>query len=166
MSDGDVFPPRQSTRSSDLDLPYNPDGLYELEHEDDILFGEDHEPLDYTRYGVVTPSSPTAAERDDPAWNRITEIIRQARGGIDEDEISDSESVVTVGELGEDARMGMGMGMEDGDGEGDEREPQGPDEYALARQQRRQSGNENTWEVGALSLSVFVLPSSPLLFRS
>jgi hypothetical protein len=110
-SDSDVFPPRRSTRTSDLELPYNPDGLYEFEHEDEILFGEDHDLLDYGRLGVA-PSSPNAAERDDPAWNRINDIIRQARGGRDEDEISDSESVVSVGELGEDARLGMGVEMQ------------------------------------------------------
>jgi hypothetical protein len=169
-SDSDVFPPRRSTRTSDLELPYNPDGLYEFEHEDEILFGEDHDLLDYGRLGVA-PSSPNAAERDDPAWNRINDIIRQARGGRDEDEISDSESVVSVGELGEGARLGMGVevdadglgGVEDADrgrrGHGDdddddedEREPQSPKEHALARQQRRQSGNENTWEVSAVPL--------------
>ena len=76
--------------------------------------------------------APGPAEKDDAVWNRMGEIMR-AKGGQEDDGMSDSESVVTVGQLGDEARL-------DGGGLGDE--------AMLARQQRRQSGNENTWEVG------------------
>lgn len=75
--------------------------------------------------------APGPAEKDDVAWNRLGEIMR-AKGGEDEDGISDSESVVSVGQLEEGARL---------------EEPGLGEEGVLARQQRRQSGDENTWEV-------------------
>lgn len=87
---------------------------------------------------------PKAAERDDRAWNALGEIMR-ARTGREEDEISDSESVVSVGELGEGARMDDGRSEgEDGSGVEDEGE---------AQRQRRRSQNESTWAVSFLSPS-------------
>lgn len=73
------------------------------------------------------PPSPKAAERDDRAWNALGEIMGEG------DDISDSESVVTVGELGEEARMDSAE--------------------SFGRQlqlQRRRSENESTWAVSTL----------------
>lgn len=146
-ADSDVFPPRSST-----DLPYNPDLMIEFwlhEYEDIMneVFGETEEDgIGIARVGM--------AERDDPAWNRLDEIMRNGTGrGMEDDEISDSESVVSVGELGAEARVGVGI---DSDLTLDE----GRHERELARQQRRQSGNENTWEhMSPKTLSL--LPRSP-----
>jgi hypothetical protein len=151
-ADCDVFPPRSST-----DLPYNPDLMIEFwlhEYEDIMneVFGEAEEDgIGMTRVGM--------AERDDPAWNRLYEIMRYGTGrGMEDDEISDSESVVSVGELGAEARVGVGINVESDDG--DQVQDQGRHERELARQQRRQSGNENTWEhMSPTTLSL--LPRSP-----
>lgn len=56
------------------------------------------------------------AERDGPAWRMLGEMMR-ARGGVDDDAISDSESVVTVGELGEEARLDGQPSVSDHPGE-------------------------------------------------
>lgn len=161
-ADSDVFPPRSSG-----DLPYNPDLMVEFwlhEYEDIMneVFGETEEDgIGMTRVGM--------AERDDPAWNRLDEIMRNGTGrGMEDDEISDSESVVSVGELGAEARVGVGIDTisdtddqdqdhDQGSGSGSGR---GRHERELARQQRRQSGNENTWEhMSPTTLSL--LPRSP-----
>lgn len=102
-----------------------------------------HAPGSGGDFGGEVPM-PKAAERDDRAWNALGEIMR-ARTGREEDEISDSESVVSVGELGEGARMDDGRSEgEDGSGVEDEGE---------AQRQRRRSQNESTWAVSFLSPS-------------
>ena len=108
-SEHDVFPPRKT----DPGMPYNPDGMIEFwlhEYEDVLLevFGDGDVAL------PVTPGHGDemddlglgrgAAERDGPAWRMLGEMMR-ARGGVEDDTISDSESVVSVGELGEEARL-------------------------------------------------------------
>ncbi len=119
-SDTDVFPPRAT-------LPYNPDGMIEFWlHEYEDVLGEVFGDADDEDGGA-----PGLAEKDDVAWNRLGEIMR-SKGGKDEDVISDSESVVTVEQLDEGARLD---------------EP-GLGEEGVERLQRRQSGDENTWEVG------------------
>jgi hypothetical protein len=144
-----VFPPRKTDASA---LPYNPDGMIDFwlhEYEDVLMevFGDGESGVDEwdtSEFGFGVPSpggiggtaspgrgahrgAPGPAERDDRAWHALGEIM-----GADEDVISDSESVVSVGELGEEARLDEGIGAEG----------------VFARQQRRRStDNENTWEV-------------------
>lgn len=107
MSEHDVFPPRKT----DLAMPYNPDVMIEFwlhEYEDVLyeVFGDAETPDEGDDYGVRG-----VAERDGPAWKMLGDLMR-SRGGADEDAISDSESVVTVGELGEDARLDTEQGGE------------------------------------------------------
>jgi hypothetical protein len=120
--------------------------------------GDDHTGI--TRVGM--------AERDDPAWNRLDSIMRRGRDDAFEDDISDSESIVSVGELGDQARLGIGLTPSDSEGESSsdsddldlDMDPEIPQDRDLARQQRRQSGNENTWEhMSPTTLSL--LPRSP-----
>ena len=133
-AEGDVFPPRRTDFRS-----YNPDGMIEFwlhEYEDVLseVFGETlslgsgSEESDEYDHAVISPG--------DDAWKRLGEIMR---GGRDEEEMSDSESVVSVGELGEDARMDGVMG--------------GPD----AKDGHQ---GENTWEVGIGSARESQLTSS------
>jgi len=138
-SDADLFPLRDQ-------LSYNPDGMIEFwmhEYEDVMreVFGDGTRPdedwdddeadPDLVRAG---PGAPGPAERDDPAWIRLTELMR-ARGAPEDDAISDSESVVSVGELGDAARLEA------------EREGRSMFEAMQERQRRRSNGDENTWEV-------------------
>jgi hypothetical protein len=172
-SDSDVFPPRSSTSSSSgLDLPYNPDGMIEYWlHEYEAVLGEVFGEVEDDHVGITRVGM---ANRDDPAWNRLDAIMRHGRRPEDmDDDISDSESVVSVGELGQDARLGIGITPSepsDSDLESEsesesERDlpmgmEEGPRDRDLARQQRRQSGNENTWEhMSPTTLSL--LPRSP-----
>ena len=151
-SDRDVFPPR----STSTDGGYNPDEMIEFwihEYEDVLLevFGEGeadqvHEMWhgyeaghsDGVVNGRVAGSVPSAAARDDPAWVRLDEIMR-TRNGAEDDAVSDSESVVTVGELGEEATaMGAIELSEVGE---------------FARQQMEEpSSGKNTWEVSYLAV--------------
>lgn len=78
--------------------------------------------------------APGPAQRDGPTWNKLNEILR-ANGAPEDDVISDSESIVSIGELGPDARF-----MEETPEEERARE-------AMSLRERRRSGNENTWEV-------------------
>ncbi|RSH81541.1 Factor arrest protein 11 [Saitozyma podzolica] len=161
LSESDVFPPRKTDASA---LPYNPDGMIDFwlhEYEDVLMevfgYGESGvDEWDTSEFGFGVPSpggiggtaspgrgahrgAPGPAERDDRAWHALGEIM-----GADEDVISDSESVVSVGELGEEARLDEGIGAEG----------------VFARQQRRRStDNENTWE--HMSPQISLLPRSP-----
>lgn len=194
-SDSDVFPPRSTNSGATgaIDLPYNPDGMIEFwlhEYEDVLneVFGESEDHIMGMGMGTGMGIPRVGmAERDDPAWNRLDQIMRGGRGGVEDDEISDSESVVSVGELGQDARLGVGLtpsiAGSDSDSESDAdldsttnlnmAKPRSPllpsplelrveerHQRDLARQQRRQSGNENTWEhMSPTTLSL--LPRSP-----
>jgi hypothetical protein len=168
-SDSDVFPPRSSSSSSSgsgLDLPYNPDGMIDFWlHEYEAVLGEVFGEVEDNHVGITRVGM---AERDDPAWNRLDSIMRHGRGDIHDDDISDSESVVSVGELGDQARIGIGLTPSDTESEsssdaGDidlDLDMDVPSDRELARQQRRQSGNENTWEhMSPTTLSL--LPRSP-----
>lgn len=125
------------------DLPYNPDGMIEFwlhEYEDVLreVFGdgtrEDWDDGDDDDDELVrAPGAPGPAERDDAAWIRLGELMR-ARGAPDDDAISESESVVSVGELGDEARL-------DAQAEGREMFS------AMEQRRRRRSQGENTWEV-------------------
>lgn len=203
-SDSDVFPPRSTasgTGGGSNDLPYNPDGMIDFwTHEYEAIlnevFGESEEHA--VRMGMGMGMGMGIArvgltDRDDPAWNRLDEIMRSGRvgmGGVDDDAISDSESVISVGELGQEARLGVGFtpsiaGSDAGsDTESESNSDINTDPIStsssssslkpspldlrneerhqrdLARQQRRQSGNENTWEhMSPTTLSL--LPRSP-----
>jgi hypothetical protein len=125
-ADRDVFPPNRT----DV-MPYNPDGMIEFwlhEYEDVLseVFGEtlvlgsgNEEAEDYGELAVIGPG--------DDAWKRLGAIMR---GGRDEEEISDSESVVSVGELGEEARMDSVMGVSEA---------------------KEDHQGENTWEVSVIA---------------
>lgn len=80
-----------------------------------------------------------ASNTNTQAWVRLNEIIRARVGGPDDETISDSESVVSIGELGDDARMRY-----DSDSEVEE-------DPVKERQRRKSTGNENTWEVGRIA---------------
>lgn len=105
--ESDVFPPRRT----DL-MPYNPDGMIEfwLHEYEDVLSEVFGETLTLGPGGeeAEEDGEPATVGPGDDAWKRLGEIMR---GGRDEDEISDSESVVSVGELGEEARMDGVMGV-------------------------------------------------------
>lgn len=137
-SEHDLFPPNRSS----AEQAYNPDGMIEFwmhEYEDVLreVFGEGTREDDWDEYGGVRPDAPSGApgpaERDDAAWIRLTELMR--RGAPDDDTISDSESVVTVGELGDDARL--------------DAEEEGRSMFAAMQERKRRTskGDENTWEV-------------------
>lgn len=135
------------------DMPYNPDGMIEFwmhEYEDVLreVFGdgtrEDWDDDDDDDELVRAPGAPGPAERDDAAWIRLGELMR-ARGAPDDDVISDSESVVSVGELGEDARL--------------EAEAEGRDMFSAMERRRRTSQGENTWE--HMSPTLKLLPRRP-----
>lgn len=102
--------------------------------------------------------------RDTRAWNALGEIM----GTTDDDAISDSESIVTVGELGDDAHLDdMDEYMGDAGRRQDRKNAQGEEEErdraramgAFGRMQRRKSTeNENSW---AVSLSSFFCTRPP-----
>lgn len=133
-TDHDVFPPRRTGADQ---MPYNPDGMIEFwlhEYEDVLseVFGDPDVHVPYTEAhsdedepeheGRDRVAAGQMALDDIAAWRRLGEIMR---GGREEEEISDSESVASIGELGDEARM-------DGAGATDAREGH---------------QGENTWEV-------------------
>ncbi|WVW83665.1 hypothetical protein I302_105686 [Kwoniella bestiolae CBS 10118] len=186
--ESDVFPPRKSLTSSGAELPYNPDGMIEFwlhEYEDVLgeVFGGDimeHANEVWDEFGLSHPNAPApteedvvgphAADRDDRAWNRLTEIMRSGTGGDRADEeISDSESVVSVGELGEEARLGGASfdiakdQSQDQEEQQEEDEGEGDKERNLSigggRVRRKSGAGENTWE--HMSPTLALLPRSP-----
>ncbi|WVR07239.1 hypothetical protein IAU60_004280 [Kwoniella sp. DSM 27419] len=193
--ESDVFPPRKSASPAGA-LPYNPDGMIEFwlhEYEDVLgeVFGEGEQPTGHEAWaefglggqGLVSRdghgsdgvgmghevgsaglSGTGAADRDDKAWNRLSEMMR----GDNDDDISDSESVVSVGELGSDARLdGAGFGLSAGDdGAEQEREQgdaieegEGIRPAPVGRNRRKSGAGENTWE--HMSPTLALLPRSP-----
>ncbi|WWD17501.1 hypothetical protein CI109_101942 [Kwoniella shandongensis] len=185
VGESDVFPPRKSVAPPAL--PYNPDGMIEFwlhEYEDVLgeVFGDGDGSNDVwddfglsstggggssvpigvgggAGVGVISgDGSDVSRPRDerDRAWSRLNEIMR---GDGEDEEISDSESVVSLGELGEGARLnGAGFGGERPDDE--EEEGEGRDGRVGRGQGRRKSGDgENTWE--HMSPTLALLPRSP-----
>lgn len=131
----------------DPSLPYNPDGMIEFwmhEYEDVLrdVFG-DGTREEWTDTGSpASPAAPGPAEgRNDAAWIRLGELMR-ARGAPEDDTISDSESVVSVGELGDEARL--------------EAEVEGRTMFAAMQERKRRTsqGDENTWEVSYAHLAM------------
>lgn len=182
-SESDVFPPRKSSSTNPTSLPYNPDEMIEFwlhEYEDVLVevfgveggnevldeFGLSNEMagLSFTNKSssgagvgedIQTPGPGTADSR---AWSRLSEIMRRG----DEDEISDSESVVSIGELGNAARLGgqvadavNGEERVSEDGEGlEESVPEGEkSRVGMGKGRRKSSAGENTWEVSRALLA-------------
>lgn len=124
----------------DPSMPYNPDGMIEFwmhEYEDVLrdVFGDGTRDEWADPGSPASPAAPGPAEgRNDAAWIRLGELMR-ARGAPEDDTISDSESVVSVGELGDDARL--------------EAEAEGRTMFAAMQDRKRRTsqGDENTWEV-------------------
>ncbi len=86
MVDADVFPPlRAQTTEQSIFLPYVTE---------DIAFEEEYE--EYLRWSENTDASAQGTS----AWARLPELMHDLA-----DNISDSESIVSIGELGEDARL-------------------------------------------------------------
>lgn len=146
--DSDVFPPSKTTlhTSSSSDYDYNPDVLMgawmiDYEHVIEGVLGIDNA-QDAGREGISPRSTPlpsphfanVASQDNTTAWVRLEQII-ESRSGKAPSEISDSESVVSIGELGEDARLPF------------DDEDQIEEDPIKERQRRKSSGNENTWEV-------------------
>nr|XP_018263299.1 uncharacterized protein I303_04793 [Kwoniella dejecticola CBS 10117]OBR85457.1 hypothetical protein I303_04793 [Kwoniella dejecticola CBS 10117] len=193
VGESDVFPPRKS-HGAGADLPYNPDGMIEFwlhEYEDilgEVFGGDTVEGTNevWDEFGLANTNlqakvvgqqddqddgviiGPHAADRDDRAWNRLTDLMRSGAGGggRTDEEISDSESVVSVGELGEDARMSGATFDPDTDTEAVDGEQDKQEEGRERRlsigggKGRRKSGaGENTWE--HMSPTLALLPRSP-----
>lgn len=124
----------------DPSMPYNPDGMIEFwmhEYEDVLrdVFGDGTRDEWADTGSPASPAAPGPAEgRNDAAWIRLGELMR-ARGAPEDDTISDSESVVSVGELGDEARL--------------EAEAEGRTMFAAMQERKRRTsqGDENTWEV-------------------
>ena len=117
-ADYDVFPPRRTSASEGgMAASYNPDGMMEFwlhEYEDVLheVFGATDDENLADEFGVIAKETSGSqgivypGMMDMSAWRRLSELLAEQN----EDEvISDSESIVTVGEL-EDARLEDGMG--------------------------------------------------------
>lgn len=155
-TDSDVFPPNRTLpRKEAEEGDYNVEtimGAWLYEYEDLIaeVLGIDRAE-EHVQQGLDLLNSPggrrgsssgalgTLPTNDTP-WSRLNEIMK-SRGMADEEAISDSESVVSIGELGADARFST-YDMESDNG--DE-----PEDSMAARQRRKSTGNENTWEVSS-----------------
>ena len=84
--DADVFPPlRAQTTEQSIFLPYVTE---------DIAFEEEYE--EYLRWSETSDTNAQGSS----AWSRLPELVHDLA-----DNISDSESIVSIGELGEDARL-------------------------------------------------------------
>ena len=84
--DADVFPPlRAQTTEPSIFLPYVTE---------DIAFEEEYE--EYLRWSEHSAADVGTA----PAWARLPELVQDIA-----DNISDSESIVSIGELNEDSRL-------------------------------------------------------------
>jgi hypothetical protein len=145
QTDADIFPPNR-TAPAGSHFPYSPDSIidYWMHEYDDVLgevFGDaaSAEEDSWEHFGEDghLVRQPGPAQRGGPTWNKLNEILR-ANGAPEDDAISDSESIVSIGELGSDARF-----IEETPEEERARE-------AISLRERRRSGNENTWEVSVV----------------
>ena len=112
--DADVFPPlRAQTTEPSIFLPYvTEDIAFEEEYEEYLRWSE-HTAADAAGMGASVGAA--------PAWARLPELVHDIADGI-----SDSESIVSIGDLNDDSRIEVG---------GEKRDV--PDE------------NVNNWEVRA-----------------
>ncbi|WWC89537.1 uncharacterized protein L201_004461 [Kwoniella dendrophila CBS 6074] len=200
IGESDVFPPRKSLSSTGADLPYNPDGMIEFwlhEYEDvlgEVFGGDTIESSNevWDEFGLTSVNNtgslhstqnienddviggPHAADRDDRAWNRLTEIMRSGQSGSGtnrtDEEISDSESIVSVGELGEEARLdgatfNVNTNQQEEEDDQDQQENEDNVQSMMnlslsgGRVRRKSGAGENTWE--HMSPTLALLPRSP-----
>ena len=92
--DADVFPPlRAQTTEQSIFLPYVTE---------DIAFEEEYEEyLRWSEHSDAAAGGPGAGAP--PAWARLPELVHDIADGI-----SDSESIVSIGELNDDTRLDAG----------------------------------------------------------
>ncbi|KAI5451374.1 Factor arrest protein 11 [Naganishia albida] len=162
-TDSEIFPPNRTVpRKESDDGDYNIEtimGAWLYEYEDLIaeVLGIDRAE-EHVQQGLDLLSSPggrrsssfSGIQTNGTPWNRLNEIMK-SRGMPDDEAISDSESVVSIGELGPDARFSTYDLEQDIADE--------PEDSFAARQRRKSTGNENTWE--HISPEVSLLPKSP-----
>lgn len=185
-SDSDIFPPNRTLtrRTSNQDFGYNVDGiigsfLYEYEDLISEVLGTDEtgQISSLLAAGNGGVSRGPALGKGDPAWMRLNEIMRGRGLTDDSTDISDSESIVSIGQLDdgredddespivdEDAVSPDGLGdLQDTAAAG--ADALDPETRRLreeqASRQRRRSGNENTWEHISPSLARLSPGSSP-----
>ena len=90
--DADVFPPlRAHAPDPSIFLPYVPEDIAFEEEYEEYLSG-----LGWTDSDPNQPPAPAGTS----AWDRLPELAAEITDGI-----SDSESIVSIGELGDEARM-------------------------------------------------------------
>ena len=91
--DADVFPPlRAQTTEQSIFLPYVTE---------DIAFEEEYEEyLRWSEHGGSPSSAGHVGTGGSSAWARLPELVHDIA-----DNISDSESIVSINELGDDARL-------------------------------------------------------------
>ncbi|GHJ87632.1 hypothetical protein NliqN6_4034 [Naganishia liquefaciens] len=161
-TDSDIFPPNRTMPRRETDDDYNIEtimGAWLYEYEDLIaeVLGID-KAEEHVQQGLDLLSSPggrrssftNTFRADNTPWSRLNEIMK-SRGMAGDEAISDSESVVSIGELGPDARFSTyDMDQEIADE---------PEDSFAARQRRKSTGNENTWE--HISPEISLLPKSP-----
>jgi hypothetical protein len=128
--DADVFPPtRSKAPDPSIFLPYIPEDIsFEEEYEEyisDLDSSERHAHANGPLFGGTGASTGTGTS----AWSRLPEFAADIAG-----DISDSESIVTIGDLGDESRMDSTR--EDGENVEDE--------------------NLNNWEVSFLFGLAFV----------
>jgi hypothetical protein len=144
QSDSDVFPPRRTDINTSSDVEF---WLHEYEDVLGEVFGEGKEYVDGVQPDLGGGVGGVGGmKRDDVVWKKLGQIMRGRKGSelSEEEEISDSESVVSIGELGEGARLDdTGLREDVGSGEV---------EGVFARQQESVEGDKNTWEVGIFIL--------------
>ena len=131
-------------------------GMTKHPHDDDA---EIHSPRPGGYRDLAMDGAPGAAERDDPAWTHLDEIMQTRNGSADDGGvISDSESIVTVGELGEEAQMlGKSEEIEIGEFARQQADPIDPDPDGEGE---GAAAGKNTWEhMSPTTLSR--LPPSP-----
>jgi hypothetical protein len=140
----DVFPPIKTTlgplSQPSVDQNMDLDALvtgWIYEYEDligDLIGYEDRQPWDPKNLPGMTGGRGPVTDRQDPAWTRLDAIMR-SRGITSDDSLSDSESIVSIGDLRDEARFADSEGDMDRD-------------LALDLPQHRQvTENENTWAV-------------------
>ncbi len=140
----DVFPPSKTTisplLSPSVDHNTDLDALISgwiYEYEDligDLIGHEDRQPWDPKNLPGMTGGKGPVTDRQDPAWTRLDAIMR-SRGIASDDAISDSESIVSIGDLRDEANYADPEAYMDRD-------------LALDLPHHRQvTENENTWAV-------------------
>jgi len=102
--DADVFPPlRSHAPDPSIFLPFIPEDIaFEEEYEEylsDLGMSDEGYSADAPLFGGVNAAAGTGGAGTS-AWSRLPEFVSEVADGI-----SDSESIVSIGELGEDGRL-------------------------------------------------------------